>query len=68
MQLFFTHLPDEHLEQATNHKQCIVGLPDEQLTVEEKHNKDVTFKVKHRTVAEGQFAEQAELAMCHWFK
>lgn len=36
MQLFFTHLPDEHLEQAANHEQRIVRLPDEQLTAEEK--------------------------------
>lgn len=36
MQLFFAHLPDEHLEQAANHEQCIVRLPDEQLTAEEK--------------------------------
>lgn len=49
MQLFFTHLPDEHLEQAANHKQCIVGLPDKQLTAEEKQKKDNVFKVKHNT-------------------
>lgn len=41
MQLFFTHLPDEHLEQAANHEQCIVSLPDEQLTAEEKREHHV---------------------------
>lgn len=49
MQLFFTHLPDEHLEQAADHEQCIVGLPDKQLTAEEKQKKDIVFKVKHKT-------------------
>lgn len=48
MQLFFTHLPDEHLEQAANHEQCIVGLPDKQLTVEEKQRKNIAFKVKQK--------------------
>lgn len=33
VQLVLAHLPDEHLEQAANHEQRIVGLPDKQLTV-----------------------------------
>ncbi len=52
MQLFFTHLPDEHLEQAADHEQSIVGLPDKQLTAEEKQKEDITFKVKRRSVTE----------------
>ena len=52
MQLFFTHLPDEDLEQATDHEQCIVGLPDEQLTTEGKQDRNIRFKVKRRTVEE----------------
>lgn len=35
VQLFLAHLPDEHLEQAADHEQRVVGLPDEQLTAEE---------------------------------
>ena len=55
VQLFFTHLPDEHLEQATDHEQCIVGLPDKQLTVEEAQNKNITsFEAKQRTATEIQ--------------
>lgn len=39
VQLFFAHLSDEHLEQAANHQQCVVCLPDEQLTAgKEKPN------------------------------
>lgn len=52
MQLLFTHLPDEHLEQASNHEQCIVGLPDKQLTVEEEQRKNTTFKVKPKNGTE----------------
>lgn len=37
VQLSFIHLPDEDLEQAANHEQCIVGLPDKKLAVEEKN-------------------------------
>lgn len=46
VQFFFTHLPDEHLEQAANHEQRIVGLPDKKLTVEVKQRKNIKLKVK----------------------
>lgn len=36
VQLFLAHLPDEHLEQAADHEERVVGLPDEQLTAEEE--------------------------------
>lgn len=49
VQLLFTHLPDEHFEQAADHEQCIMGLPDKQLTMEEIR-KRITFEVKQRTV------------------
>lgn len=45
VQLFFAHLPDEHLEQAANHQQCVVRLPDEQLTAgKEKNNNKRTVR------------------------
>lgn len=65
MQLLLTHLPDEHLEQAANHEQCVVGLPDKQLTAEEKQQKqDITFEVKQKTVMEVN--DVRGLAMCCW--
>lgn len=65
MQLLFTHLPDEHLEQAANHEQCVVGLPDKQLTAEEKQRKqDITFKVTQKTVME--MNAMRGLATCCW--
>lgn len=46
MQLLLAHLPDEHLEQAADHEQCIVGLPNKQLTAEEKHKEDAALRSK----------------------
>lgn len=48
VQLFLTHLPDEHLEQAANHEQRIVSLPDKQLTVEEERGHHFQGQVKNR--------------------
>ena len=33
VQVYFTHLPDEDFEQASDHEQGIMGLPDKQLTL-----------------------------------
>lgn len=64
MQLLLAHLPDEHLEQAANHEQRVVGLPDEQLTAEEKQNKNITFKVKCRTVTQINAIKRCILLLC----
>lgn len=51
LQLVLAHLPDEHLEQAANHEQCIVGLPDKQLTAEEEERERGDRTMRNHTAA-----------------
>lgn len=52
LQLVLAHLPDEHLQQAANHEQCIVGLPDEQLTVGEEQRERRDRTVRNHTAGD----------------
>lgn len=54
VQLVLAHLPDEHLEQAANHEQCIVGLPDKQLTVEEEERERRDRMMRNHTAVKHQ--------------
>lgn len=54
MQLVLAHLSDEHLEQAADHEQCIVGLPDKELTVEEEEAERCDRIMRNHTVVKHQ--------------